>query len=59
MGAMVYHIWKARNRKHFKGVHIQHIEIVNTINGEMTRRILMLKNTKKTSRCSSLWQKKL
>ena len=43
---------KARNWKHFKGVHMQYTEIVNTINREMGETILMFNNTKNSSRCS-------
>ena len=43
---------KARNWKHFKGMHMQYTEIVNTINREMGETILMFNNTKNSSRCS-------
>ncbi|KAH0640651.1 hypothetical protein KY285_037237 [Solanum tuberosum] len=34
-GAMVYHVWKARNWKHFKGTSIQHADIVGNITREI------------------------
>jgi len=40
-GAMVYHIWKARNWKQFKGTNIQHADIVRDITREIVARIEM------------------
>ncbi|XP_015161941.1 uncharacterized protein [Solanum tuberosum] len=57
LGAMVYHIWKARNWKQFKKVQIQHTEIVSTIIREIVERIEMYKYTKKANRCRNFWQK--
>ncbi|KAH0752237.1 hypothetical protein KY285_005385 [Solanum tuberosum] len=54
-GAIVYHIWKARNWKHFKGVQIQYTDIVEGIIRELIARIDMHKNTKRAHRCRSFW----
>ncbi|KAK4740413.1 hypothetical protein R3W88_004110 [Solanum pinnatisectum] len=45
-GAMVNHIWKARNWKQFKGVSLQHSDIVKEIIRKIVGRIEMYKDSK-------------
>ncbi|WMV17126.1 hypothetical protein MTR67_010511 [Solanum verrucosum] len=55
--AMIYHIWKARNWKQFKGISIQYVDIVGNVICEIEVRIEMYKNTKRALRCRSFWHK--
>ncbi|WMV22135.1 hypothetical protein MTR67_015520 [Solanum verrucosum] len=55
-GAMVYHIWKARNWKQFKGVSLQYSDMVKEITREIVGRIEMYKDSKRAIRSRSFWQ---
>ncbi|KAH0675380.1 hypothetical protein KY285_023181 [Solanum tuberosum] len=56
-GAMIYHTWRVRNWKIFKGIHIQTTEIHTQIKREILHRIDILSSSKRASRCSIFLQR--
>lgn len=55
-GAVIYHIWKARNWKHFMNLLIQAVEVSNQIKKEVQERIGCQKRTKRAYSCRDLIQ---
>ncbi|XP_060171508.1 uncharacterized protein LOC132602747 [Lycium barbarum] len=56
-GAMIYHIWQARNRKQFRNVSITTSFIVEQIQKEIRHRVEGILGTKRAVRCASLLQR--
>ncbi|XP_009778125.1 uncharacterized protein [Nicotiana sylvestris] len=56
-GAMVYHTWKARNWKLFKGIHAQAAGIVIQIKREILARVDTISSPQKAHRCMNFIEK--
>lgn len=55
-GAIVYHIWRARNWKKFKGKSVHTKEAATQIKKEIIERLQFLSSSKKTQSCRSFVQ---
>lgn len=59
MGALVYHVWKARNKKLFQGVNVQIgvLVIIMQIKKEIVERIDLLKLSKRVHKSGCFFTK--
>lgn len=56
-GAIVYHAWRARNWKVFKGINVHTSEVVTQIRKELVGRVKLHKSSKKARSCRGLYSK--
>ncbi|KAH0704370.1 hypothetical protein KY285_018648 [Solanum tuberosum] len=56
MGGLIYHTWRARNWRLYKGVVIQRSEVIKLIKLEIVNRIEFFKCSKSAHRSRNFWQ---
>ncbi|MCD9639202.1 hypothetical protein HAX54_023580 [Datura stramonium] len=50
-GAIIYHTWRAKNLKNFKGITVHTSDVVTLIRQDLVERVDFLKASKKARRC--------